>query len=118
MPFIFYKLKTLCNTALQQYLSYYTIVWHEKQLLSVHTVHVIFAWVSLEILTYCTNYIYTIVKEKAMKQTKLIKEMYKASLSHDVKAIEELRKEEFRKIAERKAKGKSFNHKWTLADGF
>jgi len=53
-----------------------------------------------------------------MKQTKLIKEMYKASLSHDVKAIEKLRKEEFRKIVERKAKGKSFTHKWTLADGF
>ena len=53
-----------------------------------------------------------------MKQTKLLKEMYKASLSHDAKAIEKLRKEEFRKIEERKAKGKSFNHKWTLADGF
>lgn len=52
-----------------------------------------------------------------MKQTKLIKEMYKASLSHDDKAIEELRKLEFRKIQQHKAKGKSFNHKWTLADG-
>ena len=53
-----------------------------------------------------------------MKQKNLIKEMYKASLSHNAQAIQELRMEEFRKIAERKAKGKSFNHKWTLADGF
>ena len=52
-----------------------------------------------------------------MKQTKLIEKMYKASLSHNAKAIEKLRRLEFAKIAERKAKGKSFNAKWTLADG-
>ena len=52
-----------------------------------------------------------------MKQTKLLKEMYLASLSHDESKIQELRKVEFEKIVARKAKGKSFNHKWTLADG-
>ena len=84
----------------------------------MHTRHVIFATVSLDILL-CVVAINTIcsIKESIMKQTKLIKEMYKASLSHDDKAIEELRKLEFRKIQQRKAKGKSFNHKWTLADG-
>ena len=53
-----------------------------------------------------------------MKQSKLLEKMYQASLSHDDKAIQKLRKLELEKIAARKAKGKSFNHKWTLADGF
>ena len=52
-----------------------------------------------------------------MKQSKLVKEMYQASLSHDEKMIEKLRKLEFEKIINRKAKGKPFTPKWTLADG-
>jgi hypothetical protein len=53
-----------------------------------------------------------------MKQSKLVEKMYQASLSHDEKKIQELRKLEFAKIIARKVKGKSFSHKWTLADGF
>jgi len=53
-----------------------------------------------------------------MKQKDLIKEMYQASLSHDDTMIQKLRKLEFEKIVNRKAKGKPFTPKWTLADGF
>jgi len=52
-----------------------------------------------------------------MKQSKLLKEIYLASLSHNESKMQELRKTEFKKIVARKAKGKSFNRKWTLADG-
>ena len=51
-----------------------------------------------------------------MKQSKLLKEMYAASLSHDEKRLEELKKIEFEKIIARKAKGKPFTPKWTLAE--
>lgn len=53
-----------------------------------------------------------------MKQKNLVKQMYKASLSNDLATIQELRKIEFEKIVARKAKGKTFTPKWTLADGF
>lgn len=53
-----------------------------------------------------------------MKQSKLVEKMYQASLSHDDKMIKKLRRLEFEKIINRKAKGKSFNAKWTLADDF
>jgi hypothetical protein len=51
-----------------------------------------------------------------MKQSKLLKELYAASLSHDEKRLEELKKIEFEKIIARKAKGKPFTVKWTLAE--
>jgi hypothetical protein len=51
-----------------------------------------------------------------MKQSKLLKELYAASLSHNEKRLEELKKIEFQKILARKAKGKPFTPKWTLAE--
>ena len=51
-----------------------------------------------------------------MKQSKLLKRVYQASLSHDEKKLKELRMIELRKILDRKVKGKSFNAKWTLVN--
>lgn len=48
-----------------------------------------------------------------MKQKKIIKEIYKACLDHNVERLVELRKEEFAKIIKHKAEGKIFTSKWT-----
>lgn len=49
-----------------------------------------------------------------MKQEKLVKEVYRACIEHNAERLAELRKEEYRKIFERKAEGKQFTPKWTL----
>ena len=49
-----------------------------------------------------------------MKQRKLVSKLYQACIRHDEKTIQELRATEFKKIAKRRAEGKSFDAKWTL----
>jgi len=49
-----------------------------------------------------------------MKQSKLVRKVYRACIDHDAKKQQELRKKEFAKIVKHKAAGKSFDGKWTL----
>jgi hypothetical protein len=49
-----------------------------------------------------------------MRQTKLVRKLYRACFDHDDKKIMELRKKEFQKILKHKAEGKQFTTKWTL----
>jgi hypothetical protein len=49
-----------------------------------------------------------------MKQSKLIRKVYRACISHDAKKQLELRLKEFAKIIKHKAAGKAFDTKWTL----
>jgi hypothetical protein len=49
-----------------------------------------------------------------MKQTKLIRKLYKACFDHDTETIAKLREKEFAKILKHKAEGKSFTTKWTV----
>ena len=51
-----------------------------------------------------------------MKQRRLVKELYKACIENDATKIAELRKEEFKKIFNRKNNGKTFTRKWTVVE--
>lgn len=52
--------------------------------------------------------------EATMKQSKLVKKVYKACFDHDAEKQFELRKKEFAKILKHKAEGKPFTTKWTV----
>jgi hypothetical protein len=49
-----------------------------------------------------------------MKQSKLVRKVYRACIDHDAEKQLELRRKEFAKIIKHKAAGKSFDTKWTL----
>jgi len=49
-----------------------------------------------------------------MKQSKLVKKMYRACLEHDLERQRELTLIEYSKIFKRKHEGKYFNPKWTI----
>ena len=52
--------------------------------------------------------------EATMKQSKLIRKVYKACFDGDAEKLQELKMIEFKKILKHKAEGKPFNRKWTL----
>lgn len=49
-----------------------------------------------------------------MKQSKLVRKLYRACFDQDTETIAELRKKEFAKILKHKAEGKKFDAKWTV----
>jgi hypothetical protein len=49
-----------------------------------------------------------------MKQSKLVRKVYRACIDHDAEKQQKLRLKEFAKIVKHKAAGKSFDTKWTL----
>jgi hypothetical protein len=49
-----------------------------------------------------------------MKQSKLVRKVYRACIDHDAEKQQKLRRKEFAKIVKHKAAGKSFDTKWTL----
>ena len=49
-----------------------------------------------------------------MKQSKLIRKVYKACFDHDAEKQLELRLKEFAKILKHKAQGKPFTARWTI----
>ena len=52
--------------------------------------------------------------EATMKQSKLIRKVYKACFDHDAEKQLKLRKKEFAKIIKHKAEGKPFTARWTI----
>lgn len=51
-----------------------------------------------------------------MRQSKLLKKIYRASFLHDLRIERELFLKEISKISKRREAGKEFNPKWTNAD--
>jgi hypothetical protein len=51
-----------------------------------------------------------------MKQKLLVKELYKAQIDHNQQKIDELRKQEFKKIVERKNLGRKFTSRWAIVN--
>jgi hypothetical protein len=49
-----------------------------------------------------------------MKQSKLVRKVYRACIDHDAEKQQKLRRKEFAKIVKHKAAGKLFDTKWTL----
>ena len=49
-----------------------------------------------------------------MKQSILLKKLYKACLNHDSKTEGKLRKKELKKIIKHRKEGKKFDAKWTI----
>ena len=49
-----------------------------------------------------------------MRQRKLVRELYAASVAHDQERVQQLRREEFIKIFRRRAKNKPFTTRWTV----
>lgn len=49
-----------------------------------------------------------------MKQKELVYKVYKACFDKDNEQLAELKQQEFKKIFERKAKGKKFTGKWIV----
>jgi hypothetical protein len=52
--------------------------------------------------------------QKKMKQSKIIRKIYKACIDHDAEKVAKYKKKEFKKIFKRKEKGKTFDAKWTV----
>ena len=52
--------------------------------------------------------------EATMKQSKLIRKVYRACIDHDASKQYKLRLKEFAKILKHKAQGKPFTARWTI----
>jgi len=60
------------------------------------------------------SFINSFIGSTKMKQSKLVKKMYRACLEHDLERQRELTLIEYSKIFKRKHEGKYFNPKWTI----
>lgn len=58
--------------------------------------------------------IYTVTGGIVMRQKKLVRKLYQASITHDAQRVQKLHREEFLKIFRRRAQSKTFTPKWTV----